>query len=549
MSPARRLLSELHCNIYQYMVYNREKYCSIVYKWRCTLVGMEFLVSNEIVGYFYSSGVRIVECETNTRFIKGFWAHQHWRVDMNQFITTYHLLQQTPMIHFQFISRQKSPIPDSIEMGGCLRASDVKPKLDQFLLRWLQHHDIAIPDTWYVDPIHKSIKPALKYKLRFIARGDPSSGMPHKLYFGNQGVGKQDGPDHYIYSVFYNDPIEMKLTCFCKDTVDAAGLSLIKNVARASEKQVSLSQLLSAVLPSFFRLNAFGTRSGKGFGCFQLRKQETDFSVTFNEFCPIYYEIRYPSPPEHTVVLNDIWLISSMMKGGLNFTLERRKDAHGKYVYIDHPRDYYKGFIFRYFQSSDRNIANEKAYIKRFVLPGTAPDALRDMNPQSEENDKHPPKDIRFVRAMLGLPGNYEYRKTFDDYPPDKPKKTTRSGRVTVAHAVKDKDRKPIIQRFASPVLYRPEGNTLFIIPETIHQDMFGAPFEMRDNKHILRTPSTTEFNLIHFLDAFANEFNDPTCRKTLKSFDLKDVANATVCKELSFIMKKVGGKAGESDA
>ena len=90
-------------------------------------------------------------------------------------MVVYHLQQQTPMIHFQHD-----------EPGACLRASEVKPKLDRFLLKQLGD---GIKPEWKIGTTE-----ALDYKMRsqVVPRVPgtpwPKPQPPHKLYFGNMGV-------------------------------------------------------------------------------------------------------------------------------------------------------------------------------------------------------------------------------------------------------------------------------------------------------------------------------------------------------------------------
>ena len=64
----------------------------------------------------------------------------------------YFLHQETPMIHFQ-----------SNEEGACLRGTEVKPKLDKFILK----KKGSIPSEWYVDREQSN---ALNYKIRIAAK-------------------------------------------------------------------------------------------------------------------------------------------------------------------------------------------------------------------------------------------------------------------------------------------------------------------------------------------------------------------------------------------
>ena len=136
---------------------------------------------------------------------------------------TIKLKQQTPMWHFQ------------PEMPGCcLRATEVKPKLDRFLLAKVGKQDARIH-------LVNGTQGALDYKLFFMPNGDPSflNAEKYPLFFGN--IGEQQKK-----LVFYEDEIDMNVFSLHQDL-----LGLIKEH-----------------LCEFFATHSFGTRQDKGFGFF-----------------------------------------------------------------------------------------------------------------------------------------------------------------------------------------------------------------------------------------------------------------------------------------
>jgi hypothetical protein len=387
------------------------------------------------------------------------------------------------MIHFQHS-----------EPGACLRATEVKPKLDRFLVDWLSAKGIAIPKEWRLDPK----KSALNYKMRIVPPKDGKpTAKPHELYFGNMG---KDSPDE-LKTVFYKDKIVLRIACFCKGTADLSRVPL-KNNGKANASAVTLLELLDIALPHFFVVEAFGSRSGKGFGCFTLAQRHGALSADFELFCPDYYFIKYEEKERVISVLDDIWVISGMMKSGFNLTYK-------------HSDDYYKGRIFRFF--SNKKIGSDKAFMKNKVLCGT------DVSPENEKRTSY--QTYRFSRAMLGLTDHIEFRASQN--------KTTRRGDVTIEHAEKNPDK--AIKRFASPVLYRLQNNTLYIIPQKIPDRMFGATFILNDREKIA-TPTKAEFNLLDFLDFFMGEFNSLVEIKDFKSYKISKVVSQNL-----LIEKKAG--------
>jgi hypothetical protein len=184
-----------------------------------------------------------------------------------------------------------------------------------------------------------------------------------------------------------------------------------------------------------------------------------------------------------------------MMKSGFNFTFRN-------------PNDYYKGHIFKYF--TKKGIGGDKAFIKQKVLTQG-----NDNNENSEEKARY--AEFRFVRAMLGLPGGFEFRNG---------QKTRRRGKVEVT----SND----IERFQSPIHFRIQGDKLLIIPQKIPSEMNDAAFSL--NNKIIRTPP--DFSLIDFLDSFADTFNR---REVISKFQSQDVRNSIIT-ETALKIEKIGG-------
>jgi hypothetical protein len=166
------------------------------------------------------------------------------------------LKQDTPMWHFQ-----------SYQSGCCLRATEVKPKLDKFLIKL-----VDFQENYYLD---KSKNNALDYKLWFEPIGCPKE-IPIKkpstdkfgnlkfkkgkqmydnlypLFFANMGATDRD-KKHLVY---YPEGVTMHLFSFNTEL-----LNFIENN-----------------LPAFFASHSFGTRQDKGFGFFSLKNKNLNLS-------------------------------------------------------------------------------------------------------------------------------------------------------------------------------------------------------------------------------------------------------------------------------
>lgn len=161
------------------------------------------------------------------------------------------LKQHTPLLHFQ-----------PLQEGATLRASEVKPKLDRFLIDKLGGVD-KIDKEWRVG---KSDYPALDYKMRIETEGmvegmklkqepNPKSrkwntpGFPDKyklLILSNMG-GKDT--EEELVNLSMHKSITMTLTC----------------------KKDGMLDEIKQQLPLFFSITNFGQRQNKGFGSFTVR--------------------------------------------------------------------------------------------------------------------------------------------------------------------------------------------------------------------------------------------------------------------------------------
>ncbi len=414
----------------------------------------------------------------------------------------YLLVQQTPLLHFQYT-----------QPGVALRASEVKPMLDRFMLSFIKEHNPDVPDSWYAKVPNGTMAKPFNYKMSIRTDAEPETAKSNNLYFGNMGHDVPPAKALFFKCKNSNgnivNGVRLEVVCFCeakaKLSASLSGCGL--------PDEFSLNELIGFVLPAFFALTCFGTRSTKGFGSFNVggRRLTDDY---IHLFVPVFYKVSYGTAKQsYTDIMDDIWVISGLMKSGFNFG----------------ENSYYKGRALVYLrEKSDRNIGADKAFIKQRVLTDG-----QDRRKSSEDYIKY--NDFRFVRAMLGLPQGYTFRASYN---------TTRKGSVKIAPARGNK-----VMRFASPVRFVPNGYDTYIVPVEIPGEMFGAEFNL--NSKAIKTPSEAEFNLIDFLDKFADAFkNDPK----LKNFkvDAKMVKmSKTVVKTLSknlTIVKSVK-KAGDSNA
>lgn len=184
---------------------------------------------------------------------------------MKELIVT--LKQHTPMIHFQHYQE-----------NATLRASEVKPKLDRYILEILGRNDsenkykkgceIAKKNGWIIG------ENALNYKLRITPLSkvdvfdinplnEKGKRIPFPAYFANMNAD-------------FDDEMKFKRFSFC-EKLELRFLFI--NRSNNIDNSLELKELYDyisqpALLASFFLKTNFGARSSKGFGSFFIDEED-----------------------------------------------------------------------------------------------------------------------------------------------------------------------------------------------------------------------------------------------------------------------------------
>lgn len=433
---------------------------------------------------------------------------------MNDWQKEYKLVQHTPLIHFQHS-----------EPHACLRATEVKPKLDRFLIEQLEKDDRFGDDRWKKWFVGDGSQQSFDYMMRItpnservdrtqsiengieraIARAEhrpPNASLHeiHKNYFGNMASGNniqdtvQAIQETFKESLFYKDGLTLTIRCFIPE----------------------LLTLIDEHIRGFFMMHNFGTRQRKGFGSFTV-----DISTKPNEpkgfdlvgkYCPNAYYCKLDNDVNADALLDAVWVISAFLRSGFN-------RGEGNYV---------RGFVFRYFQREKNPLANDKAFVKQQVLHNVYNEATRGEHLHPYGNNVR----YRYVRGLLGTNENSRFCRDPNAHTPVYDIYT---------HSAEG------IERFPSPLLFKPIGKFVFILPQKMPDKIFGSEFyilkkkqeEEYDSKatsdqklnylkqecknRMIKTPTAEELApgaksgdeaLKRFLDAFAKDFNNKTSDK-----------------------------------
>lgn len=437
---------------------------------------------------------------------------------MNDWQKEYKLVQHTPLIHFQHS-----------EPHACLRATEVKPKLDRFLIEQLEKDDRFGDGRWKKWFVGDGSQQSFDYMMRItpnseqvertqsiengieraIARAEhrsPNASLHeiHKNYFGNMASGNniqdtvQAIQETFKESLFYKDGLTLTIRCFIPE----------------------LLTLIDEHIRGFFMMHNFGTRQRKGFGSFTV-----DISTKPNEpkgfdlvgkYCPNAYYCKLGNDVNADALLDAVWVISAFLRSGFN-------RGEGNYV---------RGFVFRYFQREKNPLANDKAFVKQNVLRNVYNEATRGEHLHPYGNNVR----YRYVRGLLGTNENSRFCRN--------PRGETREDRTVhniYIHSAEG------VERFPSPLLFKPIGKFVFILPQKMPDEIFGSEFYILEKKQeeeydrkatsdqklnylkqecknrMIKTPTAEELApgaksddeaLKRFLDAFAKDFNDKTSDK-----------------------------------
>lgn len=443
---------------------------------------------------------------------------------MNDWQKEYKLVQHTPLIHFQHS-----------EPHACLRATEVKPKLDRFLIEQLEEDDRFGDGRWKKWFVGDGSQQSFDYMMRItpnservdrtqsieraIARAEhrpPNASFHeiHKNYFGNMASGNniqdtvQAIQETFKESLFYKDGLTLTIRCFIPE----------------------LLTLIDEHIRGFFMMHNFGTRQRKGFGSFTV-----DISTKPNEpkgfdlvrkYCPNAYYCKLDDNVSADALLNAVWVLSAFLKSGFN-------RGEGNYV---------RGFVFRYFQREKNPLANDKAFVKQQVLHNVYNEATRGEHLHPYGNNVR----YRYVRGLLGTNENSRFCRAPNAHTPVYDIYT---------HSAEG------IERFPSPLLFKPIGKFVFILPQKMPDEIFGSEFYILEKNQedeydrkatseqklnylqteckngMIKTPTAEELApgansgdeaLKMFLDAFAKDFNDKTSDKG-GGYGIVDLTNPDV--------------------
>lgn len=419
------------------------------------------------------------------------------------------LKQHTPLIHFQHD-----------QDGATLRASEVKPKLDRFLIGKLQlteivHRagkDVEVPKTEYKSWFNSEEHLSLDYKMNIQDSTNTNFYLPLALNPNtNNYPNRCENLKNYIYdrlnisaeilapSSYFANSDKIK---FRQDDVDQIQTKL--NDLRFALKSVypikttiycfvqDLLNKIESEIKVFFLLYNFGTRQSKGFGCFTVEQIDGN-TVVFNEkeLTSCFSSVYKLNTPVHD-------LIQITKKIAQTYKLIRSGQGQRE------PGGYKKSLLFLYFVTLANPIRWEKRKLKRainsnlFIYPkgdGTtsvikltfthAP--CYDQTINTNWNDTIPPippYTYNYLRALLGLNETFEF---LADSIVDGNKPNGSPNNVDFKYIVKVKSNNEI-ERFQSPITCKYINGNIFFCCNPVTNDILSTTIK----------PVTFNFDLLY---------------------------------------------------
>ncbi|MBD3843550.1 MAG: hypothetical protein IE909_17050, partial [Campylobacterales bacterium] len=142
------------------------------------------------------------------------------------------------------------------------------------------------------------------------------------------------------------------------------------------------------------------------------------------------------------------------------------------------PKLYKKAYLWEYFAKN--GIRWEKRKIKKeFPKLAYSPQGNKPIDIQNPKDE-----NFRFIRAMLGLAGHYEFKIP---------------SKETVTITCNDDD----IKRMRSPIEFKIIGDTVYLLCNEHYKKLYGKSFKFsyKGNDFDIDTPKQNEFDLYKFMD------------------------------------------------
>lgn len=382
------------------------------------------------------------------------------------FTLDFTLRQHTPILHFQHD-----------QPGATLRVTEIKPKLDRFLIQKLTLPQIK-QEGWLIG---NGEQKALDYKIKIV----------NGKYIEEAELTTKIKTDKKGKAVHITDP-EM----YPQVLANMGGKESVKELKNFRLYETIKIQIFSfhegllekikVYTPLFWATHNFGNRQTKGFGSFYVDKKDPLYKPPGEVLMTVFDKLVYwqfKESQHFDDTFKDIDIVYRIMKSGFNFPDHPMIDAgnNRKKPNFDVKQEfatYQPSFLKNYFLEKYK-IGSEKRAIKEALF---RPD-LR------IQKDTTLAGGNNYIRAILGTAEFFEYR--------DK-----RYGKVEIKNEN--------VERFQSAVTFKVFADQVYLLPgdwSVIKGQKFTFETE-RDKTKPLSVP-IVDFDLSTFLVDYATWFND----------------------------------------
>ena len=381
---------------------------------------------------------------------------------------------QSPLIHFQ---------PD--EAGATVRATELKPKLDKFLIEQFKRENVNYK-VWLAKEDDNTKAEALDYKVRIrtevpsykVALG-VNGREPYSIYFGNMGNNAIQKAGIISYPI-------VTIICF----------------------KSGLREQMTKHIYDFFYVTNFGTMQSKGFGGFLIEgdapSEEKLLKAFRNKGAKGIYRMDFKEAPISWGEVEPNYAISIKMFKNIKRFYSVMKSGQNLMV-LRTPMGYARSYLFEYMHKV-LGIDNEKAWMKENrISPNLETNHVRYVY------QKNP--NPRYVRAMFGKGDVIRYIERI---------RSKDRLDIDISPAKSNK-----LKRIPSTILFKVIGSHVYILGKSIPAEVYDQEFVFSGYKtDSLKTPSKAdfkdfggEFPMRDFLDKYVDYYNNK-CRTDLKDMN-----------------------------
>lgn len=256
------------------------------------------------------------------------------------------LKQHTPLIHFQHY-----------QDGATLRATEVKPKLDKFIIDKLGGIDQLKKEhlDWFSGngDLH-----ALDYKLRVV------SSDPLNLTLACNGPKEkksESGDKIYVYETD-NFPMFLSNMGGKEDKDELKNFSFHKKVSLIFIiNNIKLKDEIKKLIADFLMITNFGNRQTKGFGSFYIHPSDLLFKEPISRyFFNLEYDVEMSDNKIFNRLFSNIDLFYRALRSGIN---QKRRLKEPKSDFLERLKN-----VNRYHQGGDGNDYEEILYFKSLLF-------------------------------------------------------------------------------------------------------------------------------------------------------------------------------------